>query len=92
MSRCNVSFLQDTRDILRYKVPPSMRGAQEICSSALTVKIISYSHYMCTPKCEDIRYMCTPKCDDIYVIETKPRVKKIHTRVLNRIFQLENQN
>ncbi len=50
-------------------------GAQEICSSALTVKIISYS-----------RYMCTPKCDDIYVIETKTRVKKNQTLwVLNRI-------
>jgi hypothetical protein len=23
-SRCNVSFLQERRDILRYKVPPSM--------------------------------------------------------------------
>jgi hypothetical protein len=41
----------------------------------LTVKIISYS-----------RYMCTPKCDDIYVIETKTRVKKNQTLwVLNRI-------
>ncbi len=55
-SMWNVSFLQESRDILGYKVPPSMLRSSGVLFKCFDGEdnILSYSHYMCTPKCDEI--------------------------------------